>query len=151
MTACESLATFAGSGGEDQTIYEVRATDEAGQEVDEKLRAFRQLEVGVAVEYEISPYEHPRYGMSYTLKPPRKKPTGLQASVDAAKEKIDKLEKQVRWLYDRLLEKGLVPAPSAPAPAETDSRRESQDRTPEEPASAGADIPVGAGDPEHPF
>lgn len=54
------------------TIYEVFAKTEAGDYVEEALRAFGELDVGQLLEYTIEPYNHPVHGMSYTLTPPKK-------------------------------------------------------------------------------
>jgi hypothetical protein len=57
------------NGGE-QTLYEVFATDEDGTVIEEPLRAFTELEEGIAIEYDVSSYHHERFGTSYTLTPP---------------------------------------------------------------------------------
>lgn len=59
------------NGGE-ATIYEVFAKTEAGEYVEEALRAFDELDEGQLIEYTIEPYNHPVHGMSYTLQPPKK-------------------------------------------------------------------------------
>lgn len=51
------------------TIYGVEAVNEQGNKVDKKLRTFHEeLPVGELTEFEVEPYEHKDFGMTYTLK-----------------------------------------------------------------------------------
>src|SRR3954447_6192510 len=75
------------NGGE-TTLYEVFATDENGGFLEESLRALTQLDVGQVLEYEIEPYNHPRYGMSYTLVPPKRETARRMRELEEAMEAV---------------------------------------------------------------
>lgn len=103
----EILATWPNKKGTtDTNLWEVTAVDENGEPVTEKLRSFSELELGVLIEYEIEPYEHPQHGKSYTVKKPRSNTT----------QRVAHLEKLVEDLTDRLsaveAQLGDVPIPA---------------------------------------
>lgn len=75
------------NGGE-TTLFEVFATDENGGFIEESLRAFTELEIGQVLEYEIQPYNHPRYGMSYTLIPPKRETARRMRDLEEAMEQV---------------------------------------------------------------
>jgi hypothetical protein len=53
------------------TIYEIAALDQNGEPVEQDLRSFDELPVdGELHEFEVTPYNHPKHGRSYTLKLP---------------------------------------------------------------------------------
>jgi hypothetical protein len=72
VTGQKPMAQIPQNSGGTSTLYEVYATTETGETVEEPLRTFAELEEGVAIEYEISRYNHPQYGTSYTLIPPKR-------------------------------------------------------------------------------
>lgn len=146
VTSCKVLTSFKNAKGDDATLYEVEAVGEDGRKVDEKLRSFVELKLDELIEYEVSRYDHEKYGLSYTLKPPSKK-SGLAASVDALRERVDKLERQNVWLYQQIT-KDQPPEPSSqPSTARSQSE---PTQPPEEAAPAGAGDPP-AGDDDIPF
>jgi type II secretory pathway component PulF len=73
VTAQKELATFKNDKDEPTTIYEVKAVTEAGEAVSVKLRTFQsELPQGELIEYDVTPYDHPEHGRSYTIKIPGK-------------------------------------------------------------------------------
>jgi hypothetical protein len=78
------------NGGE-ATLFEVFATDEHGGFIEESLRSFTELDVGQCLEYEIEPYNHRRYGMSYTLVPPKRETARRLRELEEAMEAV------LRW------------------------------------------------------
>lgn len=70
VTGQKPIATVGNHSGGQSTLYEVYATTPEGEPVEEPLRAFTELEEGVAIEYSVERYNHPQYGTSYTLTPP---------------------------------------------------------------------------------
>lgn len=83
-----------GSGG-DSTLYEVYATDENGETIEEPLRTFAELEEGVPIEYDITRYNHPQYGTSYTLTPPKRN------SFKRLRALEEQMELIVRWAENK--------------------------------------------------
>jgi hypothetical protein len=88
------------NGGE-TTLFEVFATDEHGGFIEEPLRAFTELETGQCLEYEIQPYNHRRYGISYTLIPPKRETA----------RRLRELEEAVEWILQQLEAMGKKPEP----------------------------------------
>lgn len=88
------------NGGE-STLFEVFATDEHGGFIEEPLRSFTELDVGQCLEYEIQPYNHRRYGMSYTLVPPKRETARRLRELEEAMEAV------LQWAE----EKGFNPKP----------------------------------------
>lgn len=88
------------NGGE-TTLFEVFATDEHGGFIEEPLRAFTELEIGQCLEYEIQPYNHRRYGISYTLIPPKRETA----------RRLRELEEAVEWILQQLEAQGKKPEP----------------------------------------
>jgi hypothetical protein len=113
VTDCVVLQEWdSGKGdGKKTTLWEIKAVDEHGAPINEKLRSFAELEVGVLIEYEVEKYVHEKHGVSYTLKRPRQN----------TKNRVEALEKQVADLTDRVsaLEagRGITP-PERPAESE---------------------------------
>lgn len=93
------------------TLWEIKAVDEHGAPVREKLRSFAELEVGVLIEYEVEKYTHDEHGVSFTLKRPRQNTTN----------RVRALEQQMADLTDRVsaIEAGRgVQPPDRPAEPE---------------------------------
>lgn len=94
ITDQEQLATFK-KDGEDQVIYKIRAVSESGEVVEQDLRTFeRDLPKGELIEFEVVPYDHEKYGRSYTLKSPSKG--------RASKKDISEMQAQLTKLADRV-------------------------------------------------
>lgn len=91
VTGQKPITTVGTKSGGQSTLYEVYATDERGEIVEEPLRAFTELEEGVPVEYDIERYVHEKYGTSYTLIPPRRN------SAKRLREVEEQLERLVTW------------------------------------------------------
>lgn len=72
VTGQKPITNIKLNNGGTTTLYEVFATTPEGGYVEEPLRAFQELDVGQCLDYEIEVYNHPRYGTSYTLTPPKK-------------------------------------------------------------------------------
>ena len=88
VTGQEQLATL----GNGSTLYEVYATDEHGQAVEQPLRAFMELDQGEVRDYEVRPYDHEDYGRTFTLIPKQRE------------SRSKKLAKEVKELRERLTE-----------------------------------------------
>ncbi len=91
VTGQKPIAQIGQKSGGSSTLYEVYATDEHGNTIEEPLRTFAELEEGVAIEYEISRYNHPQYGTTYTLNPPKRN------SFKRLRELEETVELIVRW------------------------------------------------------
>lgn len=94
ITGQEKLASFQ-KDDEEQVIYKITAVGESGEVVDQQLRTFeRDLPQGELIEFEIAPYDHEKYGRSYTLKSPTKG--------RASKKDISEMQAQLTKLADRV-------------------------------------------------
>lgn len=91
VTGQKPMTQVRSSSGGSSTLYEVYATDEHGNTIEEPLRTFAELEEGVAIEYEIKRYDHPQYGTSYTLFPPKRN------TAKRLRELEEEVERIVRW------------------------------------------------------
>lgn len=89
---------------EGKVLYEVKAIDSDEKEVDQPLRAFLELSLGEAVEYEVVPYDHPEHGRSYTLVPPKRESRSrlLEKRVVAIEERLDSMDKKLAGLVNDL-------------------------------------------------
>jgi hypothetical protein len=91
------------------TIYEVAVLDADGIPVEQEFRSFDELPIdGEAHEFEVTPYHHPKYGTSYTLKLPgegggQKSPGArLGPKVDSLREEVGQLRELVAALERRV-------------------------------------------------
>lgn len=91
VTGQKPMAQIPQNSGGTSTLYEVYATDEHGNTIEEPLRTFAELEEGVAIEYDITRYNHPQYGTSYTLTPPKRN------SFKRLRELEETMELIIRW------------------------------------------------------
>ena len=105
----EELTTFE-HNGKPSVLYKVEAVTEAGERVTKKLRTFHaDLPIGELIEFEVSPYEHEEYGLTYTLKMPskgrasKKDIADLQTQVTNLANRVGALESEVGELRDALL------------------------------------------------
>lgn len=103
----DKLSSFKNRNNVDTTIYAVKATREDGGMVEEELRAFEELQTGVAQDFRIERYEHEQYGVSYTLYPVKKENKSssgarLGPKVDALREEVEQLRTEVTALTTRL-------------------------------------------------
>lgn len=91
-----AVGEFTREGADHPTIiYGVEAISENGQQIDKKLRTFHEeLPLDVLEEYEVEPYEHKDFGMTYTLK--------LLTKGRASKKDIVNLTTQVTDLASRV-------------------------------------------------
>jgi hypothetical protein len=108
------------------TIYKVEAVTAEGKPVDKKLRTFHEeLPVGVLEEYDVEPYEHKDFGMTYTLKIPTKGRASKKDIAEMKKQLSDQggriaaLEEEVAELRalvmrERPLEEHLAEVEKAP-------------------------------------
>jgi len=93
VTGQRVIATFDKRQGSGRTtLYEVNAVDQHGQPVEEALRAFTELPIGKAMEFEVSRYDHPRHGISWTVQKPR----------ENTAQRVADLEDRVKDIEDRL-------------------------------------------------
>jgi len=102
VTGQKPIAQVGQKSGGSSTLYEVYATDENGETIEEPLRTFAELEEGVAIEYDITRYNHPQYGTSYTLTPPKRN----------SFKRLRELEEQMEDLLAWALTQGYKPMPS---------------------------------------
>lgn len=91
VTGQKPIAQVPQKSGGSSTLYEVYATDANGETIEEPLRTFVELEEGAPVEYEVSRYNHPQYGTSYTLTPPKRE------SFRRLRELEEQVELLTRW------------------------------------------------------
>lgn len=112
ITACEEHVTFPRRNGQgDTTIYRLTATNERGEPFDPErfpLRSFwvpGDAEIGQPREYEVERFDHPKYGLSYTVhrgaKPDGGGGGGLKASVDALRQEVKELRERVEAVEER--------------------------------------------------
>lgn len=130
------------------TLYEVFATTADGGYVEEALRSFTELDEGQLIEYEIEPYNHKRWGMSYTLYPPKKE------TARRLRELEEKVDAVIGWAENQgfNLQRALRPDPGmTPSPAEA-AEAEGRKRATEEKADEkfGHDPPWDADDLDKP-
>lgn len=101
VTSCTVARSGTAASGREWTLYEVGARDEAGEPVDEQLKAFDPLPIGELIEYEIERNVHQTYGTSYTLKlPPHLRPkraptAGVGEQIAGLLQRIERLEGDV--------------------------------------------------------
>ena len=88
VTGQKPITNIKLKNGGTTTLFEVFATDEHGGFIEESLRSFTELDVGQTLEYEIQPYNHPRYGMSYTLIPPKRETAKRLREMEEAMEAL---------------------------------------------------------------
>ncbi len=91
VTGQKPIAQVPQKSGGSSTLYEVYATDEHGETIEEPLRTFAELEEGLAIEYDVTRYNHPQYGTSYTLTPPKRN------SLKRLREVEEQVELLLRW------------------------------------------------------
>lgn len=94
------IASFDNKQGEKSHLFAVDALDENHRRVSVPLRSFQELPIDELREYEVSTYEHERYGISYTLQLPRQ---ALQPQLEQLRRwlgdltvRVDQLELAVR-------------------------------------------------------
>lgn len=118
------------------TIYEIAALDAEGNPVEQDLRSFDEFPLdGELREFEVTPYDHPKHGRSYTLKLPgggggSKSPGArLGPKVDALREQVEAQQEQIGALHRRVAElegrlqgapSGGLPSPASPTPDDED-------------------------------
>lgn len=85
ITGCKDVYHGTNNKGNDYTIYEVQATDEHGQVVQQTLKSFEQLDIGLSAEFTVEKYDGGQHGISYTIKRQREK----------LGPRVEKLEEQV--------------------------------------------------------
>lgn len=122
------------------TLYEIKATTEAGEPIELKLKSFANLKLGEVVEVAVEQEDHPDYGTSFMLSPAGKG-GGLAGSVDALRERVDALEEKMEWAARRIEELG-AGTPASSGPPMPGSQSQSTRRDPATPAGPGdEDIP----------
>lgn len=123
VTSCTKIHSGNDKNGKPYTIYEVFAVDDAGIPVEAKLRAFADLALNELVEYEVNEHKSDKHGVSYTLSVPGKGSSsgggggggGLAGSVDALRERVEKLEARLQAL-EAAVRSGVQPGPTAAGP-----------------------------------
>ncbi len=91
VTGQNPIAQIPQKSGGTSTLFEVYATDVDGETIEEPLRTFAELEEGVPIEYDVTRYNHPQYGTSYTLSPPK------SDSLKRLRELEEEVERLSRW------------------------------------------------------
>lgn len=112
ITAFEEHVTFPRKNGQgDTTIYRLTATNERGEPFDPErfpLRSFwvpGDAEIGQPREYEVERFDHPKYGLSYTVHRGAKPDGGgggLKASVDALRAEVKQLREELETLREEI-------------------------------------------------
>lgn len=99
VTSCTLVASGkAANGGHDWTIYAIEAAGEDGNPLNsDKLRAWKKLEVGKPVEYEVERKVHETHGEQFWLKPPSRG-SNLGPAVDAIRDDVAELRQRVEAL-----------------------------------------------------
>lgn len=102
VTSCGKIYEGTDKNRKPYTIYEIFAVDDGGVPVEAKLRSFSQLTLNELVEYDIEEFRSERHGVSYTLSLPGSgggkggpRSSGLGASVDDLRDRVEKLERQL--------------------------------------------------------
>lgn len=98
--------------GKDWVIYTVWATTAEGAPVTEELRSFSPLTDywGKPTLYTVDRHEHPKYGVSFTLSPPKVK---TSARVEKLEHQVAELTGRIEQLESRLPASGSPAAPAA--------------------------------------
>lgn len=116
------------------TLYEIKATNEAGEPLDIKLKTFANMKLGEVVEVEVEQEDHEQFGRSFMLSP-KGKGSGLGGSVDELRERVETLEAKMTWAANAIEAlQGGTPAPAPPA--NSGSQSGSTPRDPATPASS---------------
>jgi hypothetical protein len=102
VTSLEAVKSGTSDKGKDWTLYDVGALDEAGDPIDAKLKTFDgTLPIGDLVELDVTKQTHEQYGDSYLLERPGSgRGGGLKGSVDDLRERVERLESQVKQLLE---------------------------------------------------
>jgi hypothetical protein len=100
------VKTGVSTSGSPWTLYEVIATDEHGAPIEEKLKSFEKLEG--TVEVEVERQEHPKYGVSFTLKPVAAGAAEAPSPGARLGPKVDELRDRIATLERRLAETNSV-------------------------------------------
>ena len=95
VTKLEKVGEVKNGKNAGNPIYAVSAVKEDGSPVEQELRSFAELPIGEVVEYALSRYEHEKYGVTFTLYPPKESRGKLT-------ERVTELEKRVATLESRL-------------------------------------------------
>lgn len=105
ITGHEEIASWKDKDDNDVIIYKVQAVDEHGEKVNAPLRTFHaDLPFGELIEFDVSPYDHEKYGLTYTLKLPskgrasKKDVTDLKQQVSDLAGRVGALEQEVARL-----------------------------------------------------
>jgi hypothetical protein len=102
VRSCAPRYEGTSASGKPWTLYEVAVVGEDGEPIDEQFKSFDFLPIGELVAYEVEREDHPTYGTSYLLKLPkgaRRPPKpNLQAEIEELRQRIARLESQVRSL-----------------------------------------------------
>jgi hypothetical protein len=151
ITGCKDVYHGTNNKGNDYTIFEVQAVDEHGQPVQETLKSFEVLEIGLVADFEVERYDGGQHGVSYTLKRQREK----------LGPRVQRLEEQVIPILERRVEHlertmGVQPTPPQPPPAAQPPAQAppAQQAPPPQPQSAPIDSASTArfgGDEDIPF
>jgi hypothetical protein len=100
ITKCSAVYHGLNQKGDDYTIYEVEAKKTNGEPVNEKLRSFFQLPVGIEVEVYAKPYDSKKHGRSWTLSP-KNPPKGQQAGGGLSQE-LASMKEYINGLLERV-------------------------------------------------
>lgn len=101
VVSCDAKASGQNKNGQGEwTIYEVAALDANGDPVEQELRSFEAFPpTDKPIEFEVTPFDHPKHGRTYTLSKPGSSPgKRLGPKVDELRERVDELEERVARL-----------------------------------------------------
>lgn len=103
-----------GKTKDDNPIYRPACVTEQGEPVDLTFTMFNEPVVGELIEYGVKKFEHEKYGISYTLFPPKEK----------LGRRVEELEKRVAAIEAKLGSGGQPPPQAVPADPDTPQQQE---------------------------
>jgi len=119
ITECRHVYTGVNKKGDSYDIFEIEAS-KAGERINEKLRSFDALTVGVETEVNVVPFESEKHGKSFTLYPiGASKARSTSEGLNELRAEVAELGERVRLLFARVdgLQQMLKGAPAGTTPA----------------------------------
>lgn len=119
ITGCEKIYSGTNRKGEPYDLYEIHAVNENGVVVEQQLRSFEQLDIGLQAEFSISKYDDPQRGTTFTLFQKKERLGPRVKKLESFCEELDKRLRAVEGAQKREPER--PPSdPGDPPPIEQD-------------------------------